>query len=140
MHPADLHVRKRSSPSDEDVHLDFTSSEESVNARPAHVDGARSSAESAAEPSDALSSLDLEVWLVLAALQRTYCCRGPLRIPSSCTELEQQILNRVTAGEGWGVGVGASRGGDNFMRLHQRGNCGACMPTAEVPHSPGTDC
>ncbi|BDA43226.1 probable pre-mRNA-splicing factor rse1 at N-terminal half [Coccomyxa sp. Obi] len=60
MLPEDMRPRKRSSPSDEDVHLDFTSSEESVSPRLAHADGARSSADSAAEPTEAFSSLHLE--------------------------------------------------------------------------------
>lgn len=80
IHFADLRPRKRSSPSDEDVHLDLTSSEESVNARPAHGDGARSSADSAAEPSEAFSSLHLEavpeVRLVPAALWRDLLLDG----------------------------------------------------------------
>ncbi len=60
MHSADLRPKKRLSPSDEDVRLDLTSSEESVSARLAHADVARSSAESAAEPTEAFSSLHLE--------------------------------------------------------------------------------
>ncbi len=52
----------------------------------------------------------------------------------------QQKLKRATAGERHGDGLGASRRGDNFLRLHQRGDRGACMPPAEVPYSAGAEC